>query len=267
MTTTTEASLKRNIMNKSTTDTYLKIPQVMVLFWVMKIVATTLGETGADFVSMTMDVGYLKTSMIFISFFLVTLILQLRTKKYNPAIFWSVIVSTALVGTAMSDFMDRTLELGYAKGAATLIAILLVIFAAWFLSERNLSVTNIRSLKGEVFYWTAILFSNTLGTALGDYIADDSGLGFAGSVGLISAVLAVVIALYYKTKVSRVLLFWVAFVLTRPWGAEMGDLMTKTKEQGGMDLGTSGSSLVLAVMLVLLVVYSYRNLTHQLVDA
>jgi uncharacterized membrane-anchored protein len=152
-----------------------KIPEVALLFWIMKICATTLGETGGDLLSMTLDVGYLTSTLIFFGFFLVTLFGQLSVKRYIPALYWSVIVSTSTAGTTMSDYMDRTLELGYATGSLILVSILIVILTVWYLSEKNLSVTNIKSRKVELFYWIAILFSNTLGTALGDFLADDSG--------------------------------------------------------------------------------------------
>jgi uncharacterized membrane-anchored protein len=181
-----------------------------------------------DLLSMTLNVGYALSSLILISVFVLTLVTQLMAKTY-PLLYWIVILSTSTAGTTMSDFMDRTLELGYATGSMILIAILLAIFAAWRLSGDSLNVSKVQTFRGEMFYWMAILFSNTLGTALGDYLADDSGLGFAGAL-LIGSTIAVVVALKYFTKISSVLLFWVAFVLTRPFGATLGDLMTKSHE-------------------------------------
>ena len=237
-----------------------KLPQITLAFWVMKICATTLGETAGDLLSMTLDVGYLMSSLILISVFVVTLLTQLASKRYNPALYWIVILSTSTAGTTMSDFMDRTLELGYATGSMILIAILLAIFTAWRLSGDSLNVSKVQTFSGEMFYWMAILFSNTLGTALGDYLADDSGLGFAGGALLIGSTIAVVVALKYFTKISSVLLFWVAFVLTRPFGATLGDLMTKPHEKGGLDFGTIGSSAVLAgILLVMIVGASYAQ--------
>jgi len=236
-----------------------KIPEITILFWIMKICATTLGETAGDLLSMTMSVGYAVSSMILISIFLITLIIQLMSKKYNPIIYWLVILSTSTAGTTMSDYMDRTLGLGYATGSLILISILLVVFALWRISEKSLSVTNITTFKGELFYWIAILFSNTLGTAVGDYLADDSGLGFLGGALLIGSLLTMVVLAKYFTKISIVLLFWIAFVLTRPFGATFGDLLTKSSEHGGLNFGTTGSSLILFVMLVILVAYSYFN--------
>jgi len=231
-----------------------KIPEITIAFWIMKICATTLGETAGDLLSMTLNVGYAVSSMILISMFIVTLVIQLMSKKYNPIIYWLVILSTSTAGTTMSDYMDRTLGLGYALGSSILIAILFVIFVLWRVSEKSLSVTNITTFKGEMFYWTAILFSNTLGTAVGDFLADDSGLGFLGGAVLIGGLLTLVVIAKYFTKISTVLLFWIAFVLTRPFGATFGDLLTKTTEKGGLNFGTTGSSIILFSILVLLVI-------------
>ncbi len=210
-----------------------KLPAITLAFWVMKICATTLGETGGDLLSMTLDVGYAYSSLILFSFFIVTLAAQLAATRYRPAIYWAVIVATSTAGTTMSDFMDRTLGLGYAAGSGILVAILLSIFAVWRLQGESLAVTEIRTRKVEVLYWIAILFSNTLGTALGDFLADSSGLGFAGGAFLIGGLLAAIVLAAYFTKVSKVFLFWAAFVLTRPFGATVGDLLTKPVAKGG----------------------------------
>ncbi|MBN3963940.1 hypothetical protein IMW75_01385 [Pseudomonas gregormendelii] len=230
-----------------------KLPQITLAFWVMKICATTLGETAGDLLSMTLNVGYAISSLILISVFVLTLITQLMSKSYKPVLYWIVILSTSTAGTTMSDFMDRTLGLGYATGSMILIAILVGIFAAWRLSGDSLNVTKVQTLRGEMFYWMAILFSNTLGTALGDYLADDSGLGFAGGALLIGSTIVMVVLLKYLTRISSVLLFWVAFVLTRPFGATLGDFLTKPDEKGGLDFGTIGSSLVLAGILMVMI--------------
>lgn len=232
-----------------------KIPEVTLLFWIMKICATTLGETAGDLLSMTMNVGYGISSLILISIFIVTLIAQLSVKRYIPPLYWAVILSTSTAGTTMSDYMDRTMGLGYAKGSLILVTILILILVIWRITEKSLSVTNIRSFRGEMFYWMAILFSNTLGTALGDFLADDSGLGFAGGAILISSLLVLVVLANFFTKISPVVLFWIAFVLTRPFGATFGDLLTKGSEKGGLGFGTQGSSLILFGLLVILVIY------------
>ena len=242
-------------------DTLNKVAKVTLYFWIMKICATTLGETGGDLLSMTMNVGYAVSSLILLGFFFVTLVIQLASKKYHPVIYWLVIVSTSTAGTTISDYMDRTLELGYFKGSLILISCLLIILAVWRYSVGTLSVNYIRTRKAETFYWTAILFSNTLGTALGDFLADSSGLGFMGGAILIGSLLAVIVLLYYFTKINRVVLFWIAFVLTRPFGATFGDVLTKPVEKGGLNLGTIGSSIVLASILIALVIYT--TLKHQ----
>ncbi|MEI6091630.1 MAG: hypothetical protein WCR42_14335 [bacterium] len=241
-------------MNKTNSSSN-KIPEVIFLFWVMKICATTLGETAGDLLSMTLNVGYAVSSIILISFFILTLFGQLRVKHYIPVLYWAVIVSTSTSGTTMSDFMDRTLKLGYAGGSLILVGILILVLSIWYFSEKSISVTDIETFKGEMFYWIAILFSNTLGTALGDFLADNSGLGFAGGAILISALLAIVVLAHYFTKISSVVLFWIAFVLTRPFGATFGDLLTKLPEKGGLGFGTKGSSIILLAILIILIIY------------
>lgn len=230
-----------------------KVAAITASFWVAKICATTLGETAGDLLSMTMKVGYGASSLILIGFFVVTVVGQLAAKRYRPWLYWLVILSTSTAGTTMSDYMDRTLGLGYAKGSLILVSSLAGILLLWRFSEGSLSVDDVSSFKAESFYWTAILFSNTLGTALGDYLADSSGLGFVGGAALIGGLLAAVVAAHFFTKISKIFLFWAAFILTRPFGATFGDLLTKTREKGGLDLGTKGSSLVLASILVALV--------------
>jgi uncharacterized membrane-anchored protein len=233
-----------------------KVAKVTIFFWVMKICATTLGETGGDLLSMTMSVGYGLSSLILLSFFLVTLVIQLAARKFHPVIYWLVIVSTSTAGTTISDYMDRTLELGYFKGSLILITCLVVVLALWRYSVGTLSVNYIQTRKAELFYWIAILFSNTLGTALGDFLADSSGLGFLGGAVLIGALIGLVVLAYFFTRISHVVLFWIAFVLTRPFGATFGDVLTKPVERGGLNLGTIGSSAVLAAILIILVIYT-----------
>jgi uncharacterized membrane-anchored protein len=236
-----------------------KLPQITAAFWIMKITATTLGETGGDWLSMTMNVGYLASTLIFFALFVVALSAQLASKKHHPFLYWTVIIATSTAGTTMSDYMDRTLELGYTKGAAILVTILLTLLALWRLTVGDVHVTHIRTRKAEIFYWMTILFSNTLGTALGDFLADDSGLGFFGSWLLITGVLAVILGLTYFSKLPRVLLFWVAFILTRPFGATFGDVLTKAHDKGGLDFGRGYSSLILLAILVVSILVSYRS--------
>jgi uncharacterized membrane-anchored protein len=236
-----------------------KLPEINLYFWIMKISATTLGETAGDLLSMTMNVGYAISSLILISLFLLSLVTQLMSKKYNPLLYWTVILSTSTAGTTISDFMDRTLQLGYAKGSFILLTTLIGVLAFWRLTIGSLSVSNVKTFKTELLYWTAILVSNTLGTALGDFLADDSGLGFAGGALLISALLGIVLIATFYTKISHVVLFWIAFVLTRPLGATVGDVLTKSHEKGGLGFGTIGSSLALLTILVFLIVFTSRK--------
>lgn len=242
-------------------DTASKVATVTLAFWVMKICATTVGETGGDLLSMTLNVGYAISSLILISFFLLTLALQLTAKRFHPALYWGVILSTSTAGTTISDYMDRTLGLGYAAGAAILVSLLVAVLLVWRLTTGSLAVDHIRSRRVEAFYWAAILVSNTLGTALGDYLADSSGLGFALSNLLIGGGIALIAALFFLTKISRTGLFWAAFVLTRPFGATLGDLLTKTPDKGGLGFGTVGSTAVL--MSVLVVMIAVTTLRHR----
>jgi uncharacterized membrane-anchored protein len=236
-----------------------KLPQITAAFWLMKITATTLGETGGDWLSMTMDLGYLTSTLIFFGLFMVALGIQLVSKKHYPYLFWTVIIATSTAGTTLSDYMDRTLDLGYTLGAAILVAILLGLLASWRLTVGNVQVTNIRTRKAELFYWVTILFSNTLGTALGDFLSDDSGLGFLGSWLLITGILIVILALAYLTSINKVLLFWMAFILTRPFGATFGDVLTKSQEKGGLNFGRGYSSLILLTILLVTIRFAYRR--------
>jgi uncharacterized membrane-anchored protein len=236
-----------------------KLPEITIFFWVMKICATTLGETAGDLLSMTLNVGYALSSLILVGLLLCVLVSQLLSRTYHPPLYWTVILLTSTAGTTMSDYMDRTLGLGYATGSAILAAILLGIFAFWRFSGESLSVEHIKTRKVELLYWVAILFSNTLGTALGDFLADDSGLGFAGGAALIGGLLAMVVMAKFYTRISTVLLFWIAFVLTRPFGATFGDVLTKPVEKGGLAFGTIGSSLILASILLSLIIFTTIN--------
>ena len=233
-----------------------KVAAVTFGFWVMKIAATTVGETGGDMVSMTLNVGYAVSSLILIAMFAVALFAQLRSKTFHPALYWGVILATSTAGTTISDFLDRTLGLGYATGSAILISLLAAILFVWRMRVGSLSVSNIKDRNVELFYWAAILVSNTLGTALGDFLADSSGLGFGLSNLLIGGAIAAIAVAYFTTSISRTVLFWGAFVLTRPFGATMGDLLTKSHAKGGLDLGTIGSSAVLLAILVATIVFT-----------
>ena len=236
-----------------------KVAQVTIYFWIMKICATTLGETAGDLLSMTLNVGYLVSSLILIGFFLATVVAQLGSRTFHPFLYWAVIVATSTAGTTMSDYMDRSLGLGYALGSTILVSILAIILLVWRKVEGSLSVDHIGTRRAETFYWIAILTSNTLGTALGDYLADSSGLGFLGGAALIGGLIASTAIVFYTTKANRVILFWIAFVLTRPFGATFGDLLTKPVAKGGLNLGTAGSSLVLLAILIAVLAFTIRR--------
>jgi uncharacterized membrane-anchored protein len=237
-----------------------KLPELTAIYWLLKITATTMGETAGDLLSMTMEVGYAVSTILFGSLFLASVIGQLLAKRHHPWLYWTVILTSSTAGTTMSDFMDRTLGLGYMTGSLILVGLLVTILAYWrFMTPYSMSVTHVTSRKIEVLYWIAILFSNTLGTALGDYLADDSGLGFAGVAVIIAGSLLLILVANYLTNISRVLLFWVAFVQTRPFGATLGDTLTKTPAQGGLGFGTIGTSAVLMVITLIGVIYVSRN--------
>ncbi|WP_309641147.1 hypothetical protein [Flavobacterium sp.] len=230
-----------------------KLPEITMSFWIMKICATTLGETGGDLLAQTLEVGYLLSSIIFLAFFVLAFFIQIFSKQYNPIIYWLVIITTSTAGTTISDLIDRTLGLGYAVGSSILVFLLILIFAIWKSTEKSISITSIQSVRAESFYWIAILFSNTLGTALGDFLSDSSGLGFAGGALLIGSLLLLIIVAHYFTKISTVILFWLAFVLTRPFGATFGDFLTKPIDKGGLNIGTIISSIILCLALFILV--------------
>ncbi|MFB7593802.1 hypothetical protein [Streptomyces sp. NPDC056160] len=252
-----------------------KLPEVTLAFWIMKIAATTLGETAGDLFAQTLKVGYFLTTIALFLAFVVTLVVQLRSSRYNPLSYWTVILSTSMAGTTMSDFMNRDagaeylsngatklgwgpqgLGLGYPAGAAVLLSVLLAIFLVWKVSGMTFRIRDIVTFRGEALFWSAILVSNTLGTSMGDFLSDSSGLGYAGGALLVTGGLAVLAALMKVPAVPNVLLFWIAFVLTRPLGATAGDFLTKPVAKGGLDLGTAGSSAVLLAVLFALMAYA-----------
>ncbi|WP_173094425.1 COG4705 family protein [Actinomadura verrucosospora] len=236
-----------------------KLPEITLVFWIMKIAATTLGETGGDLLAQTMRVGYAVSSLILITVFLASLGAQLGARRFHPVLYWSVIWSTSTAGTTMSDFMNRTAGLGYLRGAVVLLAALGAVFAVWKVSGRPFDVTRVTGFRGELLYWTAILFSNTLGTSLGDFLADDTRLGFGGGALLIAGLIALILLARHLTAVSATLLFWIAFVLTRPLGATTGDFFSKPVAKGGLGYGTIGASLILAAVLLALIAYQTRK--------
>jgi uncharacterized membrane-anchored protein len=227
-----------------------KVPEVTLGFWIIKIAATTLGETGGDTVTMTLKWGYLAGTALFLGLLLMLVIAQILAKKFHPALYWATIVASTTFGTTMADFADRSLGIGYTGGSTLLLACLAVVLALWYRSQGTISVNTVTTPKVEAFYWAAITFSQTLGTALGDWIADTGGLGYEGGALVFGAGLVVVAALYFWTNVSRVALFWAAFILTRPLGATVGDFLDKPVSDGGLALSRPLASLVIAALIV-----------------
>jgi uncharacterized membrane-anchored protein len=227
-----------------------KVPEVTLAFWVIKVAATTLGETGGDALSMTVNLGYAFSSGVFFTLFMFMVAAQLAAQTFRPFLYWGVIVATTTAGTTMADFADRSLGIGYIGGSLLLLTILLAVLGLWRISVGSVSVDSIVSRKAEAFYWATIFFSNTLGTALGDFFADDSGLGYEGAALFFAGLLALVATACFRTNISRTLLFWMAFILTRPLGATLGDLLTKPFAHGGLNLGRLSSSLVIAIIMV-----------------
>ena len=237
-----------------------KVAKITLIFWIMKIVATTLGETLGDFISMTLDLGYLAGIGITLLFFIIVLITQLSLKKYFPVIFWLVIIGTTTLGTEISDFMDRSLHLGYAWGSLLLVLCLAVTLFLWFKRFKNLEVYPISKKSKETYYWIAILFSNSLGTAFGDFLSDNIGLSYLHGAMITGLIILLVVLLHYFTKINHILLFWIAFVFTRPFGATFGDFLTKPISNGGLELGTLSSSLIsIGIMSVLIYIAHIQN--------
>jgi uncharacterized membrane-anchored protein len=241
---------------------FSKIPEVTLGFWIIKIAATTMGETGGDALSMSLNLGYAVSTGIFFALFAIAVAAQIRAKAFHRFLYWAVIVATTLAGTTMADFADRSLGVGYAGGSSILFALVLATLGIWRYTQGSVSVNHITSPKVEAFYWATILFSNTLGTALGDWVAD-SGPGYEGGALIFAGAIAVVVGFYFFTKASRTILFWVAFILTRPLGATLGDLLTKPHANGGLDLSRYSSTAAIAVfMIVCILVFPQRAGVH-----
>ncbi len=236
-----------------------KVPAVTLGFWIIKILATTLGETGGDALSMTLNLGYLVSSLIFAAIFAVAVAVQIRAKEFHPYIYWLTIVATTTLGTTMADFADRSLGVGYAGGSALLFALLIISLAVWRRTLGTVAVDSIVTAKAEMFYWVTILFSQTLGTALGDWMADSNGFGYERAALVFGAGLVIIAALYFSKKVSHTALFWAAFILTRPLGATLGDLIDKPIEHGGYNIGRFWASTALAAVMIALVHFLPRK--------
>lgn len=229
-----------------------KVPEVTLLFWIIKIAATTLGETGGDAVTMSMHLGYLVGTAIFGAIFVIAVVAQIRAPRFHPFLYWFTIVATTTVGTTLADFADRSLGIGYPGGSLILLTLVLASLFVWYRVTGSVAVEDVRSAKSEMFYWLTIMFSQTLGTALGDWIAD-SGLGYSGAAIAFGAILCAVAAAYFWTRISRTLLFWCAFIVTRPLGAALGDFLDKPHANGGLALSRYAASLVLIVVMTLLI--------------
>ncbi|ENU80503.1 hypothetical protein F975_01557 [Acinetobacter sp. ANC 3789] len=236
-----------------------KVPQVTLIFWIIKIAATTLGETAGDAFSMSLDLGYIRSSAIFFLLFAFFVSLQIKAKQYHPYLYWLTIITTTTLGTTIADFVDRSLGIGYFGGSLMLLSLLLCSLAIWYYSDRSLSVQNIQSTKTEMFYWVTIMFSQTLGTALGDWVADTQGLGYLYSAIIFGSVLLLLTLSYFWTKISHTFLFWSAFILTRPLGAVLGDFLDKPISHGGLDLSRFGASFVLILFIFIFIVISTRT--------
>jgi len=238
-------------MNRTALEIPSKVPEVTLIFWVIKILATTLGETGGDAVSMSMNLGYLVGTGIFAVIFFAAVIAQVSAKKFHPVLYWTTIIATTTVGTTLADFADRSLGIGYAGGTSILFALLMASLFVWYRTLGSVAVDTVSSPKSEVFYWITIMFSQTLGTALGDWTADTAGLGYSGGAVVFGAALAIIAAAYFWTKISHTVLFWAAFILTRPLGAVVGDFLDKPISKGGLALSRYSASAALLVLIAI----------------
>jgi len=237
-------------MNNITKQALSKVPEVTLIFWIIKIFATTLGETGGDAVSMSMNLGYLVGTAIFAVIFLIAVVAQIKAKHFHPFLYWATIIATTTVGTTLADFADRSLGIGYTGGTALLFTLLMLSLAIWYKTLGSVSVNTVSEPKAEYFYWITIMFSQTLGTALGDWTADTAGLGYSGGAIVFGGLLLVVLAAYLWTKISKTTLFWAAFILTRPLGAVVGDFLDKPLSKGGLALSRYSASAALLVIII-----------------
>lgn len=240
-----------------------KVAEVSLLFWLMKIIATTLGETLGDYIAQTLNLGYTIGLIVTMAFFLIVLAVQLNAKKYVPVFYWLVIIATTTLGTEISDFIDRTLHLGYTIGSLFLFSGLVLTLLLWHKKFKNLKVYPIKEQNNEMYYWVAILFSNSLGTAFGDYLSDVIGLSYMNGALVTAGIILIVVVLHYATKINHIILFWIAFVFTRPFGANFGDFLTKPIAKGGLDLGTLSASIVSLILIILLILVSHRNIRRN----
>ena len=235
------------------------MPEVTLLFWIIKILATTLGETGGDAISMSMDLGYLISTGIFAIIFLIAVIVQVSAKKFHPLIYWTTIIATTTIGTTLADFADRSLHIGYAGGTTILFTLLMTSLFVWHRTLGSIAVNTVSSPKTEIFYWVTIMFSQTLGTALGDWTADTAGLGYRGGAIVFIAMLAIIAVMNYRTRISQTALFWAAFILTRPLGAVVGDFLDKPISKGGLELSRyTASGIIFVIIMMLILIFPHR---------
>ncbi|MGH9873833.1 MAG: COG4705 family protein [Pyrinomonadaceae bacterium] len=246
-------------MNAIQGQTTSKVPEVTLLFWIIKIAATTLGETGGDAVSMSMNLGYLAATGIFTALFVAAVGVQIAAKRFHPYVYWATIIATTTVGTTLADFATRSLGIGYAGGSSLLLVLLLASLAVWYRAMGTVSVESVSTPRSEMFYWATIMFSQTLGTALGDWTADTAGLGYLGAAAVFAALLALVAGAYFWTRISHTVLFWAAFVLTRPLGAVVGDFLDKPVASGGLALSRYSATAVLLVLIVACIMLFKQN--------
>jgi uncharacterized membrane-anchored protein len=237
-------------MRPQTQQAVSKVPEVTLLFWIVKIAATTLGETGGDAVSMSMNLGYLVGTLIFAALFAIAVYAQIKATRFHPLLYWTTIIATTTVGTTLADYADRSLGIGYSGGTTLLFGLLLASLALWYRTLGSVAIASIRTPQAEMFYWVTIMFSQTLGTALGDWTADTAGLGYGGGAIVFGSLLALIVAAYFWTRLSHTLLFWAAFILTRPLGAVLGDFLDKPVSHGGLALSRYTASAVLLVFIV-----------------
>ncbi len=243
-----------------------KLPHITALFWAIKILATTLGETLGDWFSQDLGLGTLHAAILLLSLFLVTVTIQLRAKRFHPVLFWTVVVLTSTAGTTISDFINYTSKLGQLAGCLILGAGLLIVMLVWWRSGQTLDVENVATMTGETLFWIAVVFSNSLGTSTGDYLAGGLGLGTRPAALVLTAAMLALLAAHYFTQINGVLLFWIAFVLTRPWGAVVGNLLSKSPARGGLGLGDAAASAILMTGLVALMAYQAVQVRRHPLD-
>jgi uncharacterized membrane-anchored protein len=245
-------------MNKDQQYVLSKVPEVTLIFWVIKILCTTIGETGGDTLSMSMNLGYLLSTGIFAVIFIAAVTVQVSAKKFHPVIYWITIIATTTVGTTLADFSDRSLGIGYAGGTTILFILLMTSLGVWKYALGSVAVDTVNSPKSEIFYWVTIMCSQTLGTALGDWTADTAGIGYGGGIFVFGGILAVIAAAYYFTKISHTILFWSAFILTRPLGAVVGDFLDKPRNDGGLAMSRYSASAIL-LLLIAFFIFSFSH--------